>query len=78
VESRQNGGGPGGDRCPKALEGAGGPVGVPSRTRLGVRWLWFSDRSGLPGMVPVALRLPDDFLPPAEQGADDRPIGFYL
>jgi tetratricopeptide (TPR) repeat protein len=45
---------------------------------LGVRWLCFSQPSGLPGILPVALRLPDDFIPPTEDNIADLPTGFYL
>jgi tetratricopeptide (TPR) repeat protein len=45
---------------------------------LGVRWLWFSEEGGLPGMESAVLRLPDDFSAPTYLGADDQRIGFYL
>jgi tetratricopeptide (TPR) repeat protein len=45
---------------------------------LGVRWLCYSEQSHLPGTLPAALRLQGDFVPVAEGGSDDRPIGFYL
>jgi hypothetical protein len=45
---------------------------------LGVRWLWFSEEGGLPGMESAVLRMPDDFSEPTDVGADHQPIGFYL
>jgi hypothetical protein len=45
---------------------------------LGVRWLYYSENSDLRGTLPAALKLPEDFVPLAEGGSDDRPIGFYL
>jgi tetratricopeptide (TPR) repeat protein len=45
---------------------------------LGVRWLCYSEQSGLPGTLPVALRLPGNFVPLAEGRGDDPSIGFYL
>lgn len=45
---------------------------------LGIHWLHFSEQSGLrEHMLPAVLRLPIDFVPPAEGVAQER-TGFYL
>jgi Flp pilus assembly protein TadD len=45
---------------------------------LGIPWLWFSEQSGLrQEVLPLALRLSEDFVPPTEATEDQR-AGFYL